>query len=85
MRIVRTNRFKNSYQKLVKSNRKLEKQITKTVILFSQNQNHPSLRLHKLRSSNYWSISVNMSIRIVFVYEENVVLLLDIGDHSIYD
>ena len=41
-------------------NKLMEKQITKTLVLFSQNPNHPSIRLHKLSNQNIWSISVNI-------------------------
>ena len=85
MKIERTEHFSKSYKKLVKNNKLMEKQITKTLVLFSQNPNHPSIRLHKLSNQNIWSISVNMRIRIIFVYYKDSAILLDIGDHSIYD
>ncbi len=63
----------------------LLKQIEKKLILFRTNINHNSLRLHKLSGEldNLWSISINMSIRMVYVkISENEAYFVNIGTHD---
>jgi len=51
--------------------------------------NHPSLRLHKLKGKidEYYSVSLNMKYRILldFIIRKDVIILLDIGGHELYD
>ena len=67
-----------------KRDRKLAEKIEKQITLFEENPNHPSLRLHKLSGSidNMWSISITMSIRMVYIIEANYALFIKIGTHS---
>ncbi len=61
------------------------KKITKTLKLLTISANHPSLRLHKLTNSQEqsWSISINRSLRIIFVFQPNGrILVTDIGTHD---
>ncbi len=46
--------------------------VTKQLICFQQQPDHPSLRLHKLkgRLQDTWSISINKSVRMVFYYRQ---------------
>ncbi len=75
-----TRRFK----KLVKNNKNISELIDKKLALFVKNKNHPSLRLHKLSGQfeNAWSISINDSIRILFHYIDDGILLGEIGYHD---
>lgn len=43
---------------------------------------HPSLRWHKLEGSRYYSISVDMSVRIIVAIDEDEIYLLRIGKHE---
>lgn len=45
---------------------------------------NPSLRLHKLqhRRPPTWSVSVTEDIRVLFVYVEEGILIVDIGPHD---
>lgn len=69
-------------------NRRLIEKVEKQTQLFSQNPNHPSLRLHKLTntSEDTWSISIDRSIRMLFYYRENsdekVAIFFDLGSHD---
>lgn len=79
-------RLKDLYQKDPKLVLRIEKQIS----LFESNPRHPSLRTHKLtgKVGNRWSISINKSLRMVYViveYEnggEFVAYFVDIGTHN---
>ncbi|MEK7533357.1 MAG: hypothetical protein AAB542_02880 [Patescibacteria group bacterium] len=57
MKLRFTKPFEQEYQKLTKNNRPLQRKILKQLESLELNPNHPSLRLHKLTSSIYWSIS----------------------------
>jgi len=85
MQIEYSPRFIKKFQKLSKVDYQLKQNIISTIEIFQNNPNYPSLRLHKLSKTDSWSISVNMRIRILFVYLTNdEVLLVDIGGHEIY-
>jgi len=85
MELIPTTRYNRSFRKLTKNNKPLRESIIKTLLVFKNSPGKPSLRLHKLSNLNTWRISVNMSIRIIFLYQQDKVILLYIGDHSIYD
>ena len=85
MELIPTTRYNRSFRKLTKNNKPLGESIIKTLLVFKNSPGKPSLRLHKLSNLNTWRISVNMSIRIIFLYQQDKVILLYIGDHSIYD
>lgn len=83
MQIKYSSSFESKYKKLVKKNKSLQKKIAQKIDLLSSNPKHPSLRLHKIESKfDAWSISVNMNLRILFVYRSYGILLVDIGGHD---
>ena len=84
MRYYYSTKFRKRLDKTFKSDKQLTLEIKQTLIAFFENQNYPSLRLHKLtgKSSSAWSISVNKSIRIVFYYVEDGVVLVNFGKHE---
>lgn len=85
MQIEYSARFIKKFQKLSKVDYSLKQSVISTIEIFQNNPNYPSLRLHKLSNTNSWSISVNMRIRILFVYvTSEKVLMLDLGGHEIY-
>jgi hypothetical protein len=51
--------------------------------IFVTNPRHPGLRLHKIGAKeDAWSISVDLKLRILFVYRSYGILLVDIGTHD---
>lgn len=76
--------FVKKYKKLISKNSLLQIKIRSKLKLFSLNKNHNSLRLHKIKSGgvDMWSISVDMDLRIMFVYRDYGILLIDIGGHD---
>jgi len=65
--------------------RKLAERIEKQIALFEENPKHPSLRTHKLSGAidNMWSISITMSIRMVYILvEKDYALFVKIGTHD---
>ncbi len=78
-----TKRFEQDLSKILKNNPDIEKKLDKTISLMLQNINHPSLRFHKLSGNNKnYSISVNMSVRIILITNNNGIFLLRIGAHE---
>ena len=72
--------------------RKLEPQIreavSEVVSEFTNEKNHKRLKVHKLhgRLAGLYSFSVDYKHRIVFQWmSKKQVLLLDFGDHSVYE
>lgn len=55
--------------------------------IFRQDPFSPSLKTHKLtgKLSAYWSFSIDYQYRIIFRFIENdTILFVDVGTHSIY-
>ena len=84
MNIHLSSGFLRDYRKLLKKNPQLKIKIAEKLSLFENNPNHPSLRLHKLQGKMIidWSISIALDLRLVFVYVEDGILLVDIGSHD---
>lgn len=82
MELRLTGSFDDEYRKIIKGNSRLEKQTLKQLSVIKKNINHPSLRLHKLHNSNYWSVSVNESIRILLMIEDQFMTVYHIGKHE---
>ena len=80
--ILFSSRFKKSFSKL----EDLEKKVFyRKLSIFIENHKHPSLRTKKIKGSeNLFESSINMSIRVIWTYQdENLILMLDIGHHDI--
>lgn len=77
-----TDRFQKHFKKLTE----IEKQQLKRKLeLLVENPLHPSLRTKQIQgTSDLFECSVNMSIRIVWLYEgKEMIILLDVGHHDI--
>ena len=85
-KLVLKEKFIKKSVKLLKKNPSLKSQFDKTIKQLEINPFHPSLRLHKLKGTlkEYYSISINMSYRIIidFIIIDNKIILLDIGNHD---
>ena len=77
-----TRRFEKHYKNLtVQEKRQLQNKLT----LLSSNPSHPSLRTKRIQGTDsLYESSVNMDIRIIWYYEDDVmIILVDIGHHDI--
>lgn len=77
--------FLRQYAKLPPA---LQREVKDKVEVFQKNPQTPSLYVHKLkgRLKGCLSFSVNYQYRVVFFYEsKNRAVLVDVGDHSIYE
>jgi addiction module RelE/StbE family toxin len=82
MKFDTTQSFTQTLKKLAKKQPSLTTHLDKKAALLITNQNHPSLRLHKLSGKNRWSISINRKLRILFRYTKDGILFTDIGTHD---
>lgn len=82
MELRLTSSFDREYRKLRKGNPQLQKLVEKQLGQLQKNPQHPSLRLHKIRGAKYWSISVDMSLRMLVILEKNVIVVFSIGKHE---
>lgn len=77
-----TESFEAEYKKIIKGNEPLAKKIKKQLQLLQVNVNHPSLRLHKLTNDQFWSISIDKSIRVLLIIEDQWIYVYHIGKHE---
>ena len=85
MKIIRFS--PDVYKKLQKLRTKdsiLFQQVYKKLKIFEQDPLHPSLRLHKVTREveNVCSISINMSIRMLYTESEEDYYFFEIGTHD---
>lgn len=80
MRILRTDPFKEDYQKLPKA---IQEKFDKKILLFIANIHHPSLRVKKMKGhQNRWEASIDMFYRFTFEVHKDCYLLRRIGPHD---
>lgn len=81
MTIQYSARFKRSFKKLDK-----QVQLTawKKLETFKVDHFDPKLKVHKLQNAEYYSFSVNYKVRIIFLIVDCTIILMNIGDHSLY-
>lgn len=82
-RIYYHPQFRKSFLDLPKE---VQKAAKRKIIVFKNNPFTTSLRTHKLsgKLKKHWSFSVKGQYRIIFVFEKNHAIFLDIGPHDIY-
>jgi len=85
-KIILTDSYRKKAIKFLKKHKDLKEKYIKTLIILQNDPYHPSLRLHKLQGKQreYFSISINMSYRVVidFVIENEEIIPIDIGSHD---
>ena len=76
---------KSFIKHLKKLSPKEQKVIATKLEILSDNPFHPSLRTKKVqRLKDVFECSINMSIRILWMYKDDrIVLLIDVGHHDI--
>ena len=77
-----TDRFQKHFNSLTD---KEKKQLKNKLTLLSENPLHPSLRTKRIQGTkDLFECSVNMSIRIIWFYEgDTLIVLVDVGHHDI--
>jgi len=82
--LVPDKKFFKSYMKLTAVE---QKQTDDKLIRLAENPLHSSLRTKRIRGTkSLFESSINMDIRLIWHYEnDSIILMLDIGHHSILD
>lgn len=84
MNVYVSHKYTRSFKKLVKKNLLIGKRVREKIELLINNPASSSLKLHKLSGLlvNEWSISITEDMRLIFKYEEDGILLINIGKHE---
>ena len=85
--IIRPLSYQKREKRFFKQHPELINQYVKVLKLLSLNLNHPSLRLHKIKQKDCFSISINMQYRVLLTLKylpAGNIILIDVGDHNIY-
>lgn len=71
-------------RKLKQKDVRLFRQTERQLVLFIENPQHPSLRIHKLSGEfkNMWSLSINKSIRMIYILDADEAFFIKIGTHD---
>ena len=83
-KLVYDEKFIKKSAKFLKKHSDLKERYYKILRILEDNPFHPSLRLHKLKSTDFYSVSITMQYRIIlyFLVKDNEIYLLDIGSHD---
>jgi mRNA-degrading endonuclease YafQ of YafQ-DinJ toxin-antitoxin module len=83
-KLVYDDNFIKKSAKLLKKHPELKERYYKILAILEDNPFHSSLRLHKLKGSEYYSVSINMNYRILlyFLIKDDEIYLLDIDNHD---
>ena len=81
-KITYTEKFQKHYKKLHPNEKK---QIKNKIEILAKNPMHPSLRSKRIQGTrNLFEFSANMDIRIIWYYENDLIIILaDVGHHDI--
>lgn len=73
-------------RQLNKLDKDLQEEVLEKIDLFKIKDNHLLLKVHKLHGElkEFYSFSVNYKIRIVFIWNNDEVILVSIGSHDLY-
>lgn len=86
-RLVFTEQYVKRAARFLKQHPALEKQYLKTLQLLEMNPHHPSLRLHALggKLRGLHSVSINLSYRITLelLIQDQQIIPVNVGDHSV--
>jgi len=83
-RIKFSSSFKKSYEKHIKTNPILQRKFEEKLAVFVENIKDPRLRTHKLsgKLEDLWSFTIDYDCRVIFYFDEDVIILTDIGTHD---
>ena len=85
MNIEYSPRYLFARKKFLRNSPQLLKKVIKTIRKFKKNPNHPSLNLEKLGVSKVWTLRIDKSNRIFFMWGNKLTaIFIDIGSHDKY-
>lgn len=80
-----STQFNHSLRKLSRKQPEIIAVLLEKVLLFNNEINHPSLKVHKLtgKLKEHWAFSIGYDLRIIFRYtNDGNILFIDIGPHD---
>lgn len=82
-RVVHSPKFQRSLHALPLD---LIDKVVGRIALAQKDMFHPSLRTHKLHGKllGLWSFSVDQKYRVIFELTRSSIILIDVGDHDVY-
>lgn len=81
MKIIYSPKFLRSFEKLATE---IQDEFRRKEKIFRTDHFDPRLRTHKLKGTEEWSFLITYKIRVIFIFEKDCILLVNVGDHSIY-
>ena len=81
MKVIYSPKFLRSFEKLP---RVIQEEFRRKEIIFKTDRFGPQLRTHKLKGRDEWSFLITYKIRVIFIFEKDYIIFVNIGDHSIY-
>lgn len=81
MRIFYSPKFLKSFKK---SPKEIQDLFRIKEIIFRANHFDSKLKTHKLKGKNEWSFCITYKIRVIFIFDNDIYIFVNIGDHSIY-
>ena len=80
MKIIRTDRFKNTWGQLDEKGKKSARKAIENLIT---NIKYPSLRVKKIKGTNkIWEARAGRSLRMTFEIDADILILRNIGHHD---
>lgn len=81
MELFYSPQFLRSFKKLPKE---IQDLFRDKEIIFRKEPFSPILGTHKLKGDNRWSFWITYKIRVIFIFQKDAYIFVNIGDHSIY-
>jgi mRNA interferase YafQ len=89
-KLILTDRFKKSFSKIVRKNPSAKAKIYNSIELLHNDINHPLLKTHKLygKLKGLYAAKCGFDCRMIFsveyseIYNDGIILLIDIGKHD---
>ena len=84
MKIEFSSSYRKVFKKLISKNPDIVFLVFNKLLVLSENINHPSLKLHRLKGNlkDFHAISIENNIRIILELKEDSILLINIGIHD---
>ena len=86
MKIYRVYYHPQFRRSLLALPKEVQKIADRKIFLFKNNPFKGILKTHKLsgKLNNHWSFTIKSQYRVIFIFDNNDVIFLDIGSHDIY-
>ncbi len=86
MKIYFSKNFAKKSSKLISKNPQIKQKLIKQIALFKTNQQHPSLKLHKLKGqrSSQFAIWIEGDLRALCIQDNDEYVFFDLVKHDEY-